>query len=354
MKKLFSFILILSLLTAFCACNQTGVEPTDPTDAAPEASVLQDDETVTDASAVQNDADATEIAGTEQASTVAKPENSERYAIPDMAQLALEPDKAENKKNFTFTGEKEVVQAVCKMLVLTEDGLAQYAVDFAGDGSNLTISTLEPDGTDYHTVVEFDEQGKMIAIVNGSGNHSEYIYSENTCELRAYDADDALIDRRIYYYPNEEYRNANRVERMDENGTVLETYEHTYNEDGLELSRRVENASGYVLYNFTYNQDNKLERIRIEQNNKFYAFQIYTYDENGKRDTYLYRNDEFEDHPFDMTILYNNVYAADGTYMGCTQYDSVTDEIYISAAYEYTTTEYPHYAAFIAQHYATY
>ncbi len=349
MKKVIAFLMIFALLLAFCACGETTVDPTEAV--SQEATQNISDGNVANGTITDGDSATQEQQSYEFATST--PVQKTEPTIPVLEDYTFTAEKTDNTENFVFAGETAQTQTCNRIVLTTEKGVTEIAVSFAEDGSALTVYTLEPGDKKFNTLAEFDEQGRLVSIKNGSGSYSVYTYTDNTCVLKAYTAEGTLLDMRTYYYNEDEL--VERVECSDEQ-SIYETYYYEHTEDDKIASLRVENSSGYVLYQYTYNAAGKTDRIKIEQNNEFYCWQIYTYDENGKRDSYLYRKNENpeESHPYDMDILYYNQYDEQGTYIGTAEVDSVTNEVYLTAAYDFITTNYPHYAEFISSHYATY
>lgn len=350
MKKFISLFLVFALLTVLCACGEQNAEPTDP----------QQEQTqlITDSDAVTTEKQEEASLTTEAASSEKNDENATTATaaeltadIPVLEDYTLVAEDTKTKNNFVFEGEKEQTQTCDKIVMVNKDGATEIAFSFAADGSALTAYTFQPDGSKYSSLIEFDKQGRLSGIFNGSGSYSIYTYADNTCVLEAYDADKTMIDKRVYYYNDKEQ--TERVERGDEESGT-EIYMYTYNENDQLVSLRVENNTGYIVYDSSYTEDKSLKTTRIEQNNEFYALQVYTYDENGRLATYTIRNDENAEHWADVTVNYHNVYAEDGTYLGTSEVDSQSQEVYITVAYDYVQTEYPHYADFIETHYMKY
>lgn len=347
MKKYISLFLILTLLTAFCACGETVEEPTEP--------MQSQTQQLTDGDAATQFAPSTSEAAEQTAApttaAVQPPTELPEIDIPAIEEYTLVAEETRTKSGFVFEGKKESTLTCNKIVMINKDGTTEFSISFAEDGSGLSIYTLEPDGTRYKTIAEFDRQGNLVGIFNGSGSYSSYTYADKTCVLKAYDAENTLIDMRTYYYNDKDL--TERVERGDEEG-VYEHYYYTYDENDRNTSLRVENDTGYILYESAYNEDGDLLSTRIEQNNEFYGLQVYTYDENGKKESYTFRNDEKAPHWADVTVYYHNVFDQDGTYLGTSEVDSQTQEVYISVAYDYVQTEYLHYAEFIKAHYMKY
>lgn len=348
MKKIISLFLICIMMSALCACGEKQPDPTEPV--TEEATQQISDGNAADEKITDGDATTQEPASYEFVTKA--PVQVTEPTIPVLEDYTFTAEKTENTKNFVFAGETAPTQTCNRIVLTNEDGATEFAVSFAEDGSALTVYSLEPGDKKFNTLAEFDEQGRLVSIKNGSGSYSVYTYTDNTCVLKAYTAEDELQDMRTYYYNANEQ--TERVERGDEDG-VYEIYYYSYTEDGKPASLRVENQTGYVFYQYTYNENGDVDRIRIEQNNEFYCWQIYTYDENGKKDSYLYRKNENpeESHPYDMDILYYNQYDAQGTYIGTAEVDTATNEVYLTVAYDFITTDYPHYAKFINDYYAT-
>ncbi|MBQ6863320.1 MAG: hypothetical protein IJO14_03680 [Clostridia bacterium] len=358
MKRIVSIFLTCIMLFVLSSCGEQVTEPTDsvnePTQQAiSDGDVMQTTSEVTTESAsepVATTASVTELpSDAETATTVAS--SSEEATLPVLEEYTFVGDSTKNVANYTFEGEKIATKTCNKIIMKNDDGATQLSISFAEDGSGLTVFTLNPDGTKYTTLARFDKDGKLVGIFNGSGAYTDYTYGNNTCVQQVYDANGVQIDYRKYYYDENEI--TQKVERGD--GTqISEVYNYTVDAEGKVVSLRVENDTGYLLYEYTYNEQGLAERRRIEENDTFYGIQLYTYDENGKRDSYSFRNDENGPHELDMTVYYNNVYDADGTYLGTAEYDSVTGEVYIAVAYDYVTTDYPHYAQFLEDHFMTY
>ena len=357
MKKLSSLIFILTIILAFCACTKMQTEQTDPSD-----EVISTGDTVVDESNEETDTEATNefVSETESTDSATHPTNEAESQITDTSVSATLPiaeqytftaELTKNKPNFVFEGEKKQTLTCNKIIMKNKDGVTELAISFAEDGSGLTVFMLSPDGTKNTTLARFDKDGRLVGIFNGSGAYTDYTYGDHTCIQQSYDANGVQFDYRKYYYDENEI--TKKVERGD--GTnISETYDYTVDSEGKVTSLRVKNDTGYLLYEYTYNEQGLAERRRIEENDTFYGIQLYTYDENGKRDSYSFRNDENGPHELDITVYYNNVYDADGTYLGTAEYDSETGEVYIAVAYDYVTTEYPHYSQFLEDHFMTY
>ena len=357
MKKIISLFLICVMLIAFCACGDKQVEPTDPTTEAVSQSISDGNAT---------DGNATAEAETESGTTAATDATTQQFIevatqnVSDVAEATLPAledytfvaQETKNVTNYTFEGEKKSTKTCNKIVMVNDDGATQLSVSFAEDGSGLTVFTLNPDGTKYTTLARFDRLGRLVGIFNGSGAYSDHVYgADNTCVLQAYDANGILLDYRKYYYDDNEV--TYKVERGD-GQDVHETYIYSNDAGGRTTSLRVENDTGYILYDYLYDEHGNAVSRRIEQNNAFYGLQLYTYDASGNRTSYSFRNDENGPHELDMTVNYNNVYDADGTYLGTAEVDSVTGEVYIAVAYDYVETQYPHYAEFLENHFMTY
>lgn len=355
MKKIIISLLLFCLMFTLCSCGEDQQDVTDPaTDSVSEQTEAVSDTQVTEQNVSETE---TNTADVSESSTEAQtlPENTddlfENATIPSVESYTLTAEAVQAKANFAFKGEKKTTQTCNKIVFSNDDGITQVSFAFAEDGSGMRVVMESPDGTATETVVAFNEDGDVSDITNGSGSYSNYFYKENQTEMLAYDADGALMDRRIYYM--NEKGLTERVERL-EGDVVLETYVYTANELDKVQSLRVENSTGYLLYEYTYNEKGELTETRIEQNNMFYGRQVYTYDEQGNRASYTIRNLEEGEHEMDITVYYNNVYAQDGTYLGTSEVDSASGKVYISVAYDYIETQYPHYADFVKEHYATY
>ena len=343
MKKIIAFLMIFTLLFAFCACGETTVEPTDAT---------ADGETVTpaDVSDTHSNSDGDSVTQAAAVNTTANADASEN--IPVLEDYTLVAEQTKMKDNFVFTGEKEATLTCNHIVMVESDGTTEMALTFAEDGSGLTMYSLQSDGEIYTTQVEFDEEGRLTAVYNGSGSYSIYEYTADTCRLQTFDAEDALQDERTYYY--DANGNTERVERGDADG-IYEKYFYTYNEAGQAVQLRVENQSGYALYAHTYTENNLIQTTRIEQNGEFYILQEYTYDEHGNRATLnTYQNEDRTPNVLDVNVLYANEYSADGVYLGTVEKGVLNNKIYISVSYGYETTQYPHYAEFVDTYFMTY
>ncbi len=366
MKKNIVFLLLFCLLVSLCSCTQQQIEPTDAVSESTSESVTHADDSVssatdpetqpTDAVTTQTDSVSTTENTTNNTDVTTGGEQSsdslfENATIPAVENYTLQADEVKAKDGFVFKGEKKTTQICNKIVFSTSDGIMQVSFSFAPDGSKMRVLTEDPTGTRTQSIISFNENGDIFDITNGSGQFSNYFYRDNLVEMLAYDASGNLIDKRIYH------KNANDqveyVERSDAEGSV-ETYKYTLGENGLAQSLRIENETGYLLYEYTYDEYDRLICTRIEENNQFYAKQLYTYDEHNNKASYTIRNLDAGIHESDVTVLYNNVYANDGTYLGTSEVDSVSGEVYISVAYGYGETEYPHYAEFVEDHYATY
>ncbi len=338
MKKAIAFLMIFTLLFVFCACGETTVEPTTASD---EAVTLGNAAEVTPG----NVTDITAQSADEFSTSAAQNE------LPVLENYTLVADETKNKNNFVFTGTKEDVLTCNKAVIINSDGTTEMSFSFAEDGSGMTMQSVQADGNKYTALIEFDEQGRVTGLFNGSGTYSTYTYTDQTCLLQAFDAEGALHDQRTYFY--DENERTQRIERADEIG-VYEKYLYTYNEDGTTASLHVENESGYLDYTYSYDENQNLISTRIEQNGSFYALQEFTYDANGMRVTQSVRMDENTSTVLDSDYAYANEYAADGTYLGTIQTDTAIERTVASAAYGYVTTQYPHYADFINEHFMTY
>ncbi len=354
MKKIISLFLTCLMMLAMCACGEKQPDPSDPATQSTSQNISDGNATdgdVTDAvSTPTTEPDAT----TQQFSEVVTQNVSDvaDATLPVLEDYTFTAQETKNVTNYTFEGEKKNSKTCNKIIMVNDDGATQLSVSFAEDGSGLTVFTLNPDGTKYTTLARFDRQGRLVGIFNGSGAYTDYIYeSDNTCVMQAYDADGNLLDYRKYYYDDNEI--TQKVERGD-GQDILETYDYVNDAGGKTTAIRIENDTGYILYEYQYDEQGNAISRRIEQNNSFYGLQLYTYDANGKRTSYSFRNDENGPHELDMTVNYNNVYAADGTYLGTAEVDSVTGEVYIAVAYDYVETQYPHYAEFLENHFMTY
>ncbi|MBE6811793.1 MAG: hypothetical protein E7523_02795 [Ruminococcaceae bacterium] len=338
MKKAIAFLMIFTLLFAFCACGGTTVDPTTASDEAvtPGNAAEVTPDNVTDITAQSTDEFSTSAAQNE---------------LPVLENYTLVADETKNKNNFVFTGTKEDVLTCNKAVIINSDGTTEMAFSFAEDGSAITMQSVQPGGNKYSALIEFDEQGRVTGVFNGSGTYSTYEYTDNTCLLQAFYADGVLHDQRTYFY--DENDRTQRIERADSIG-VYETYVYSYNEDGTTANLLVENETGKVLYEYGYDENKNLISTRIEQNGSFYALQEFTYDANGKRVTQSVRMDENASTVLDSDYAYTNEYAADGTYLGTIQTDTAIERTVASAAYGYVTTQYPHYADFINEHFMTY
>lgn len=346
MKKTIALLMIFTLLFALCACGETSTEPTAVTDnAVTTGDVAQvtpgNVPAVTSGDAQETTAQTADEFTTSAADTT----------LPVLENYTLVAVETENKSNFVFAGVKEAVQTCNKAVIINADGTTEMSFSFAEDGSGMTMQSLQTDGNKYTALIEFDEQGRVTGLFNGSGSYSTYEYTENTCLLTAFTADGNLQDQRTYYY--DENDRTQRIERADSIG-IYETYIYTYNEDGTTASLFVENETGKVLYKYGYDENKNLISVRIEQNDMFYALQEFSYDANGKRITQTVRRDETAATILDSDYSYANEYDANGTYLGTIQTDNAIDRTVASASYGYVTTQYPHYAEFIREHFMTY